>query len=310
MDIEKLEGLIAAPFTPMDSEGHLNLDMVGPYAEHLLNNGIAGAFVCGTTGEGVSLTLEERKRVLEEWLKNTGGKLKVKAHVGGNCLSDCRDLAAHAQKAGAYSVASFAPNFYKPSVVKDLVSFLASIAASAPDLPFYFYHIPSMTGVNLPVSDIMVEASKRIPNFAGVKFTHFDLYDMQKCLVFGDGQYNVLHGYDETLLCGLSLGIKSAIGSTYNYMASAYLHLWEAFDRSDMAEAREWQQLSVRMVNILNKFGGGVRAGKAIMGMIGIDCGPCRLPIRKLTREELVDLKSDLDQSGFFKLHETGVTYI
>jgi len=310
MEIERLHGLIAAPFTPMDNEGHLNLDVIGPYAEHLIKSSVTGAFICGTTGEGISMTTEERKNVLEEWIKASGGKIKIKAHVGGNCLSECKQLAAHAQKSGAYSVAAFAPSFFKPGNEKELASFLASIAHSAPDLPFYYYHIPSMNGVNIMASLLMEEAEKLIPNFAGVKFTHYDLYDMQKCLSFEEGQYNVLHGYDETLLCGLSLGVRSAIGSTYNYMAGAYLRLWDAFDRSDMAEARKWQLLSVRVINILNKFGGGVRAGKAIMGMIGIDCGSCRLPIRKMAREELDNLKTDLEKADFFKLLETNQTYI
>ena len=310
MKIEKLHGLIAAPFTPMDNEGHLKLETIGPYAEHLVKSSVAGAFICGTTGEGISMTTEERKVVLEEWIKTSAGRLKIKAHVGGNCLSECKQLASHAQKVGAYSVAAYAPSFFRPGSEKELVSFLAPIAMSAPELPFYYYHIPSMTGVNMTISVMMEEAERVIPNFAGIKYTHFDMYDMQRCLAYSNGRYNILHGFDETLLCGLSIGVQSAIGSTYNYISMVYHQLWEAFNHSDMEKAREWQQYSVKVVNILNKYGGGVRAGKAIMGLIGIECGPCRLPISKFSREEQEAMKNELLEAGFFELYETNIHHI
>lgn len=307
-------GLIAAPFTPMDDEGELKLDMIHRYARHLININMRGAFVCGTTGEGFSLTTGERKLVLEEWLKNANGELKIINHVGSNSLSESKDLAAHSEKTGAYAIAASAPTFFKPATAKELVDFLVPIAAAAPGLPFYFYHIPSLTGVNLSVSDIFATVDGQIPNFAGVKYTHFDLYDMQKCIAYKNGKYKVFHGFDETLVCGLSLGAKSAVGSTYNYISSVYFNLLEAFANNDMEKAREWQQNSVKIIDILNNYGGGVRGGKAIMSFIGLDCGPCRLPIKKLTESELISFKEALDDAGFFKFAKEnikgGVPYI
>ena len=151
MEKRLLHGLIAAPFTPMMETGEVNLKPIRQYAHHLINSGVLGAFVCGTTGEGVSLTTEERKRVLEEWVDSSEGRLKIICHVGGNCLPQSMELSAHAERSGADAVASFSPSFFKPENSKELVSFLAPVAASAPKLPFYFYHIPSLTGVSLPV---------------------------------------------------------------------------------------------------------------------------------------------------------------
>jgi N-acetylneuraminate lyase len=300
MKIEKLNGLIAAPFTPMLSDGNLNLKVIEKYADHLISARIAGVFICGTTGEGISMTKTERMLVLEEWIRCAGKKLKVISHVGGNCIEECKELASHAEKTGAYAVSAFAPSFFKPSNAQNLIEFLEKIAASAPTLPFYYYNIPGFTGVNIPVSSILALAKNKIPTFAGVKFTHFDLYEMQKCMAFDGGKYDIVHGYDETLLCGLSLGVQSAIGSTYNYIPEVYIQLWEAFNYGDLDSARKFQRLSVGIVDILNKYGGGVVAGKAIMKLIGIDCGDCRLPINKFSRDELKSLKDDLEQVGFF----------
>jgi N-acetylneuraminate lyase len=306
MNENQLYGLIAAPFTPMDEHGNLNLDPIGKYASHLIKTKVTGAFVCGTTGEGLSLTTEERKAVLEKWISCSGDTLKIIAHVGGNCLPQSIELAAHAQETGAWATGAFAPSFFKPANAEELVSFLAPMAAAAPELPFYYYHIPSLTGVNLPVIKLLSHAEKMIPNFAGVKFTHFDLYDMQQCIAYNHGRFQILHGYDEVLLAGLSLGAKAAVGSTYNYMPSLYLGIWDAYDRMDMEKARELQQFSVKIVKILIKYGGGVRAGKAFMKLSGIDCGPCRLPLTKFSDAEMDMLKSELTEAGFFKMLDIG----
>lgn len=300
MNKHYLNGLIAAPFTPMDESGNINPGLIEKYARHLIDSGVSGAFVCGTTGEAMSLTTDERKTILKEWIGCSGGALKIIGHVGGNCLPECIELATHAEKAGAFAIGAFAPSFFKPATVKDLVNFFAPLAGAVPDLPFYYYHMPSMTGFNLPASEILPFVQKEIPSFAGIKYTHFDLYDMQQCIAYADGRFQILHGYDEILLCGLSLGVKSAVGSTYNYMPSVYLDLWDAYNDSDMERARELQQFSVSIVRILNKYGGGVRAGKAIMALIGIDCGSCRLPIRKMDPADMENLKNDLLRAGFF----------
>lgn len=310
MGKEFLTGLIAAPFTPMDVKGNINLDPISEYADTLVDNGVNGAFVCGTTGEGASLSMKEKKAVVEEWVRCSGGRLKIIAHVGGLCQSQSVELAEHAVQTGADAIAAMAPFFFKPKTAGDILLFLEPVAAAAPDLPFYYYHIPSMTGIHLPVHDVLIDAQKMIPNFAGVKFTHSDMMDLQQCLALSNGRFEILFGTDEILICGLSLGASSAVGSTYNYMASVYLDLIKAFENDDMQKARECQQFSIRVVQLLFKYGGGVRSGKAIMELIGINCGPCRLPLREMTDGEKTSLRQDLLEIDFFEVIENGLIKI
>ncbi|MBE0678181.1 MAG: dihydrodipicolinate synthase family protein [Bacteroidales bacterium] len=300
MKIEMLNGLVAAPFTPMDEKGNLNLDQIDKYADLLIRNKIMGIFVCGTTGESFSMTTEERKQVLEKWIKVAGKKLRIICHVGSNCLKESKELASHAQSQGAYAIGCISPMFFKPSNARDLMEFLKTVAASAPELPFFYYHFPALTGIDIKASEIFKLASS-VPNFAGVKFTHSDFYDMQKCLAFDGGRFNVLNGFDEMLICGLSLGVKAAVGSTYNFMAPLYHDIWEAFSSGDLTRARELQQFSVRVVDILVKYRGSTVAGKAIMDLLGIDCGPCRLPLNTLSEIEKAHMKEDLNAIEFFE---------
>lgn len=126
-------------------------------------------------------------------------------------------------------------------------------------------------------------------------FTPFDLYDMQKCMKAGPG-LEVFHGYDETLLCGLSLGVRSAVGSTYNYIPSVYRNVVDSFMAGDMERARQAQLQSVKLVDVLNRHGGGVRGGKAIMDIAGIACGECRIPVVPFLPEEYRELEKEIEE--------------
>ena len=297
----RLNGLIAAPFTPMNQDGSLRLSLIEAYASRLKADGVNGVFVCGTTGEGYSMTLDERKHVLEEWLRFQENDFKVLAHVGTTSYLQSGELARHATAAGAFAIGAMGPSFFQPTRAEELVAYCARIAHEAPDLPFYYYHLPSMSGVNVSMKAFLEQASDQIPNLQGIKFTHNNLMEMQQCLMFENGKYEILHGYDEVLLGGLVLGIKAAIGSTYNYMAPVYNQIFSFFEAGKLEEARTLQRFSVELVEQLLKYRGGVVAGKAIQSLIGIECGPCRIPLQTLTDMEIQELKNDLGHIDFFK---------
>ncbi len=294
----KLTGLIAAPFTALCPDGSLNLDLIESYARHLADHGVRGAFICGTTGEGFSLSTEERMQVAERWLAVAPKSLAVIVHVAHNSLDESQRLAAHAEQIGAYAIASIGPTFFKPGSVEQLVDFCAPVAAAAPSLPFFYYHMPAMTGVNLPMTDFLRGAAKRIPNLAGIKFTDENLMSYAQCLNFEDGRYNILFGRDEILLAALALGATGAVGSTYNYMAPIYHKMMEAFKAGDLEAAQRCQMLSIQIIAVMARHG-GLPAGKAMMKILGLDCGPMRPPIRNLTVEQYAVFQHDLASVGF-----------
>lgn len=298
---ERFGGMIAATFTPMRKNGDINYAEIERYADYIASQPIEGVFVNGTTGEFASLTIEERKLILEEWVKRAAGRFKVICHVGSNCQRDSMELAGHAAESGAYGLGCIAPSFFKPSTVGSLVDFFAPIAAAAPELPFYYYNMPSMTGVNLPVDRFLTEAIKRIPNLAGTKFTHNNLMEMGACIALGNGSFEVLHGYDEILISGIAMGARAGVGSTYNYIPKIYDGIFKSMASKDMDKARELQLKSIKTVEVIIRYGGGVRGGKAIMNLLGINCGECRPPFEPLSPQEYAALEADLDALGFVK---------
>jgi N-acetylneuraminate lyase len=293
-----LPGLTAAPFTPFRPDGSLAPGTIPALARLLAANRVSGAFVCGTTGEGYSLTVAERRQVLEAWRGAAPAGLRVIAHVGHPTLADSRELARHAQESGADAFSTLSPSFFRPAGVAELVAWCREVAAAAPRLPFYYYHIPAMTGVTFRVTDFLREAADRIPNLAGVKFTFEDLEDYQAAVAFDGGRYDILFGRDELLLDSLRAGATGAVGSTYNYMAPIYHRVIASF-RSGDGSGAEAEQARARSAIRAMAAAGGLPAGKAIMKLIGVDCGPVRLPLRNLTEAEVALLRTALEATGF-----------
>jgi len=301
-------GLIAAPFTPFKADGSLALDRIGPYAERLYRQGISGAFVAGTTGEGASLTSQERRELLECWQRERPKALRLIAHVGHQSLAESCELAAHAHACGADAIGALFPSFFRPASIDDLVACCAQIARAAPGLPFFYYHMPSMTRVNFAMAEFLPKAVSSIPSFAGIKYTHEDLMDYGLTLAAAGERYSVLFGRDEVLLCALSLGSKGAVGSTYNYLAPLYLRMIDAFHDGRREEARELQLKAQQIIAVMISHG-GLSAGKAIMGLVGLECGGMRNPLPSLTLTQTRMLRDDLESAGMFATNISGHTH-
>lgn len=300
MKTQHLEGLIAAPFTPFDSSGKLDVSLIASYYAFLKRNKITGAFINGSTGEGVSITLEEKKAVAQAWAdcSNHDPEFKVMVFLGGTCLSDCIDLAKHAYEIGLYAVSLTAPFYFKPANVDMLAQACIKVGESVPNMPIYYYHIPVLTGVNVPMFDLVKALDGKLPNFAGVKYTHEDFMDFQSCMSYENGKFDMLWGRDENMLSALVLGAKGAVGSTFNYAAPLYYDLIDAFNANDLVKARQLQQKSIDMIRLLGKYG-GISVGKAYMKVTGINLGEFRLPVKNMSAEQFELFKMDVASLDF-----------
>ena len=274
--MEKIIGLIDAPFTPFYENGDINLEPIPAYAKMLQKNGLKGVFINGSSGEGYMLTPEERMQLAE--------------------------ACEHAQKIGAWGIGAMAPPFPKIGRIEELVKYCEEIAAGAPALPFYFYHIPAFNGAFLPMVEFLKAVDGRIPNFAGIKYTFESLYEYNQCRLYGGGKFDMLHGQDETILPCLAMGgAKGGIGGTTNYNGKNLVGIIDAWNRGDLESARQLQDYSQKVINVICHFRGNIVGGKRIMKLIGLDLGPNRTPFQNITPEEEIQLKKELDEIGFFQ---------
>ncbi len=283
----------------MDKDGSIDLDAIEGQVRSLIANDVKGAFVCGSTGESMSLTVEERMEVASRWCEVADDDLIIIVHAGHTALPACKALAAHAETCGADAIAAIPPFFFKPEAVADLVGFFAEVTAAAPETPFYYYHIPSRTGVPLSITRFLTEGRERIPTLAGAKFTYEDLGDFGNCVELDGGAFNMLFGRDEMLLAGLAMGADGAVGTSYSFAAPLYNELIAAFRAGDLETARRKQDRARQMIALFHDYP-AIAGPKAMMEMIGVDCGPARRPLRRLSDEQRDRLRADLERIGFF----------
>jgi N-acetylneuraminate lyase len=295
----RLSGLIPATYTPLTATGALDLEAIGPLTDRLLADGASGLYVCGSTGEGVSLSAAERKRVAEAFTAVARGRVPVIVHVGHDSLAEAAALAAHAADIGADAISAMPPCYFPIHDAAMAVECAATVAAAAPRLPFYYYHIPAMTGVAIDVVDFLRQAGDRIPSFAGVKYTANTLHEFQECLALEGGRFEMLSGYDQLLLPALAVGARAAIGSTFNVATPLYRRLIDAFASGDLEGARRDQLRAWSMIRVLMRFPFHP-AMKGVLAMIGTPCGHCRPPLPRLSRSDEDRLRESLEAIGFF----------
>lgn len=296
----KLTGLIAAACTPMQSDGQLWLSQIPPLVEHLLASGVEGFYVCGSTGEGISLSREEREQVTEAYVRAIGGRKPVVVQVGHNSLAEAKRLAGHAASVGADSISATCPSYFKVGSEEMLTDCMEEVAAGAPSLPFYYYHIPALTGSPLNMVRFLDLAKDRIGNLVGLKYTDTKLHEFQQCLAYKRGRFDVVWGCDEMMLGALASGATGAIGSTYNIAAPTYLRLMKRFEGGDWTGAREEQLRSIAMIDVMKRYPFHA-ALKCVLKQLGHDMGRCRPPQESLTAGQEDQLRADLDAIGFFE---------
>lgn len=295
----KLHELVVATHTPFHANGSLASEVVATQAAFLAANGIRTIFMTGSTGESHSVTCAEKLELYDAWaVAGKANGVSVIAHVGGNCIDDSKTLARRAGELGFKAISALAPSYYKPANLSALIDCCAAIAAEAPDTPFYYYDIPALTGLTLPMEKFLLDAPARIPTLAGIKFTNPDLVSYRRSLDIAGNDFDLPWGVDEMLLAGLSTGARGGVGSTYNWAPRLYMDLISAHGKGDLTEARRLQSVSIAMIDAIAATG-FLGTAKALMGRLGVPVGPARLPLGNPTEAQIDALMIRLDELGF-----------
>lgn len=294
-----LHALVPAAHTPFHADGTLASDVVPAQAEFLAAQGVKTVFITGSSGEGHSLTSSERCALYGAWATTARDSgVSVIAHVGGNSIEDAKALARRADELELFAISAVAPSYYRPAGMQELVEWCAAVAGAAPNTSFYYYDIPGLTGVSLPMEQFLDIAPRRIPTFAGVKFANPDLVSYRRCLDIAGDTLDLPWGVDETLLGALATGARGAVGSTYNWAPRLYLDLIDAFARGDFAEARRFQSVSIAMIDAIAATG-FLGTAKALMCRLGVAVGPARPPLGNPSEAQIDELFDRLRALGF-----------
>ena len=288
-DVASFEGVYSALLTPFDHEGEINEEVLRRLANFQLEKGLHGFFVCGSTGEGILMTPQERKRVAEVAVDETAGRGKVIVHVGHASSRISAELAEHAEQIGADAVGSVPPFYYDVGVEGTLYHY--QLVAQACSLPFMAYNLPSVGVVGLTPN--LVPRLREIETFVGMKYTGYNLYEMQGIVELLGENGIVLSGSDQLFLPALTMGARGSIGSTQNILPDRFVGLYEAYRAGDFAKAQALQAEINRFMRVIHKYGNPCR--KAYAKRLGFDCGDYRPPFKPMTEGQVQSFLAEMD---------------
>jgi len=284
----EFSGVFVALLTPFNEKGNVDEGRLKKLVKFLLSKGVDGLYICGGTGEGLLMSVDERKFVAEVVKETAENKVKIVSHIGCLNTKDAIELAKHAEKIKLDGVSSIPPIYFRYSF-EEIYNYYKNIA-EATSLPFLIYYIPSTTGVVLS-NDKIAELSK-IKNIIGLKYTSYDFYTLQD-LLLKVKKWIAFSGPDEMFLPALTMGVSGCIGSTQNVLPEIFVEIYRNFKEGNIKKAMELQRRITIAVSLLKKYG-GMTAWKTALKFRGVDAGFCRNPIKeKLSNEEEKRLKKE-----------------
>ena len=301
---QPFHGLVAAPHTPfVDEHGHggaIDLGVVPAQAARLARDGVQAVFVAGATGEGASLGVDEKRDLFEAWSEaGPAAGLRVIAQVGGESLRDAAGLAQFAAGLpGVEALGAISPCFYRPASAELVARSIGEVADAAGESPLYYYDIPALTGLPFSGRELARAFGEHVPGLRGIKCSRYEGWHVQDYLSAHGGRYDVLCGTDEALLSALSLGVKGAVGSTYNFAGPLFNRIIAAHGAGEFERARALQQVSVDLVQALASFG-YMGAARHTVARLGVPVGPPRLPNAGLDAAAASRLDAALDSLDF-----------
>ncbi|MBN1249777.1 MAG: dihydrodipicolinate synthase family protein [Anaerolineae bacterium] len=296
----RMHGAWPALLTPATPDGGVDVAMLRQLTNYLLEKGIDGLYVCGSTGEGVFLSVEERRQVVRAVIDAVSGRVPVIVHVGAVASRHAVELARHARDLGADGVASILPPFGRGIAATYL--HYETIAEAVPNLPFY----PYLFGGQVDAVTLLRELLGRIPNLGGAKYTGSDMAELHALVELSEAirptaAWTIFSGMDEQCVFAAMFGSPANIGSTLNLMPGVYKQLRECYETGDVLQARDLQVRANRVTRVLHQFGffGALFEG---LRSLGIDCGEPRLPNAPLPVERRAEFHDALDAVGFREL--------
>ncbi len=295
----KPQGIMPALVTPFTEDGkHLNEEALRNVVKYCIELGVSGLVPCGTTGEFVNLTTEEKKKVISAVIDEANGKVKVVAGTGASGTDQALEMTKYAKDVGADAALIVTPYYLKPAD-RGIYEHYETIASQV-DLPIILYNIPQVTGLSLPWQ--MVEDLAQIPNIVGVKDSSGQLSFILAVLEKVRDKINVMCGHDEIVVGALAAGCSGAILASANFMPDVWVQIQNAIKKGNLQTAQELQYKVQKMARITAK--SGPVGTKQALNMMGMKVGPVRLPLSvggELTYEEREELRLDLEKIGKIK---------
>ena len=285
-DITKYQGLIPALYACYDDNGAVSPERVEAFTEYLIQKGVKGLYVGGSSGECIYQSVADRKLVLEHVMKVAKDRITIIAHVACNNTADSMELAAHAESLGVDAIAAI-PTIYFRLPEHAIAQYWNDISSAAPNTEFIIYNIPQLACVSLTLP--LLREMLKNPNVVGVKNSSMPVQDIQMFKMEGGKDFVVFNGPDEQLISGMVIGADGGIGGTYGVMPELYLKILELVKEAKIAEAQEIQYAADAIIYKMCSCHGNMYAviKEIIKIREGLELGSVRKPLAALVPEDM-----------------------
>lgn len=281
------KGIICAMITPLDENQDINPKATRELIDYLINKGVYGLFILGTNGECHVLTDDEKVEFAKIVIEHTNNRVPVFVGTGGNSTREVINLSKRMEAIGASALSIITPYFVPPTQ-KELIEHYKAVAAEV-SLPIMMYNMPGKTGINIEPESVRELA--KVKNIVGIKDSGGKLDNMKAYLEVTKGEdFGVFSGSDSLILDILKVGGHGAVAATANFLAGIDVAIYNNFIKGDI-EAAQKAQDSIEELRRILKFGTIPSVIKQTVVFNGINVGPARLPVSKLTGERLDEIK-------------------
>lgn len=290
--MKELYGVTTAMITPITADNKVDHNAVEQLTEMLIEKGVDCLYPCGTTGEMLRLTVEERKEIAERVVETAAHRVTVFVHCGCMRQEDTLELVRHAKEIGADGAGIVTPAFFGAND-REMKEYYITVGKSAKDFPLYLYNIPQCAANDLR-PEVVAGIRDECPNFVGIKYSYADINRTVDYIGINGGRFSVLHGCDRVMVSMLAAGCRGVVSGISGVFPEPFVNVWRAWKAGDVIKAQECQKICVKFCDAL-KGGSNMSYFKEALKMRGLSAGGMRRPQCDISQDEIAALKEELE---------------
>ena len=295
MPSARLRGVVVPVLTPFGSDGQVHEAQLRAHLRFLLDNGIHAVFPLGTLGEGILLSIDERKHVTDICVEEVAGQVPVLVHTGALSTRDVVDLTRYAQEVGADGAAVLSPVFYRLDELA-LETHFRTVLEAVPGFPIYLYNIPA-SACNIISPELAGRLARAYPDVYGIKDSSATVSCVQQYVAAGPPGFIVLTGSYELTLPVMAVGGQGVVASLANVFPRVVVELCEACWSQELSRAQGLQRRAIELGDACRGAPHGMSL-KVALELMGRPFGGTRPPVRDSTPQEREAVRQRLSALG------------
>lgn len=288
------KGSGVAIVTPFKEDGSIDYDKLDELIDYHCENGTDSIIICGTTGESATMTEEEHMDCVKFAIERTKKRIPVVAGTGSNCTRTAIDMSKEAAESGADGLLVVTP-YYNKATQAGLIAHYTAVAKEA-KAPIIMYSVASRTGCNIEPATVAVLV-KNVDNIVGVKEASGNISQIGKIMSMTDGNIDLYSGNDDQIVPLLSLGGIGVISVLANVAPKETHDICAKFFKGDIEGSAKLQLKAIPLIDRLFCEVNPIPVKRA-MKLMGMDCGPLRMPLTELTAEHERSLAQAMKDFG------------